>query len=97
MEALRKVDRYGVQSGRQYQGFKMLPSGAMTQGAIDDAVRVLSEYGPMVLPLTVEGARQAARVARSRTHPDVRDGQDREFLEVQAAVESLALFFGVPL
>lgn len=33
MEALRAVDRYGVQQGRQYQGFKALPGGSAASSA----------------------------------------------------------------
>lgn len=104
MEALRKVERYGGVSGRQYQGFKALPSGASvpaparpSESAIADAIRVLKEYTVEIRPLTVEHARLMVRTARARTHPDLRNGSDRDFLDVQHAAESLSLYFGVAL
>lgn len=49
LEALRKVDRYGITSrGEQYTGWAQLPSGIETPAArmtVDDAWRFLAEHG----------------------------------------------------
>jgi len=49
LEALRKVDRYGItKRGEQYAGFKALPSGATPMPSamtVDEAARVLAELG----------------------------------------------------
>lgn len=88
LEALRKVDRYGItRRGEQYAGFKALPSGATPMPAgpdamtVDEAARVLARAGNLLS----EGAAQTVldpvtrsivwRDAVKRHHPDV--GGDR--------------------
>lgn len=70
LEALRKVDRYGMTSrGEQYTGWKALPSGEATLR--DRGEELIREYG-------------GERAALMATHPD-RGGDPEEFAAVQAA------------
>ncbi|RBY82696.1 molecular chaperone DnaJ [Blastococcus sp. TF02A-26] len=83
LEALRKVDRYGItRRGEQYAGWKALPSGggdaipmpaaAMT---VDAAARFVAEHADGVtaddvLGEWLTGRSSAYRVAARRLHPD---------------------------
>lgn len=70
LEALRKVDRYGMTSrGEQYAGWKALPAG---DGPSAERGREL---------IRVHGGVREALMA---THPD-RGGEARDFADVQAA------------
>lgn len=74
MEALRKVDRYGVtKRGEQYTGWKALPSGSVDEHGIPDAATAreyLDErYGGSI------------RRALMESHPD-RGGDREEFQKV---------------
>lgn len=70
LEALRKVDRYGMTSrGEQYTGWKALPSG---EGVLRDrGAELIRRHG---------GIREALKA----THPD-HGGDPAEFAAVQAA------------
>lgn len=69
LEALRKVDRYGIgRRGEQYQGWKQLPSGEAS--LIDRGRELIDEHGSM-------------REALMATHPD-RGGNAEDFRAVQA-------------
>ena len=83
LEALRKVDRYGIaRAGEQYRGWKAIPAST---GA-SDAVSVLASVagisreaaGRACLPGT-ESARSLYRTALKLAHPD--HGGSRELLE----------------
>lgn len=78
MEALRKVDRYGVtKSGEQYTGWRAIPqSTSQIFHSRDDAERFLSEHG---------GYRNAARVF----HPDNPDTGDAEMMTKLNAAREL--------
>ena len=106
MEALRAVDRYGVQQGRQYQGFKALPGGSAASSAPSvvmtavQAAELLQIACGRDLPYataTVLGDFAAAvgvvRLARARTHPDA-GGSTEEFQQVQDAAAVLSRHFG---
>lgn len=70
LEALRKVDRYGVtKRGEQYRGFRALPSGSGPDPARGRTL--ITKHG---------GVRQALRA----THPD-HGGDAADFADVQAA------------
>lgn len=71
LEALRKVDRYGMTSrGEQYAGWKALPSGSM-DGNADRGRELIRQHG-------------SVRAALNATHPD-HGGSDADFRDVQAA------------
>lgn len=82
MNALRKVDRYGIsQNGQQYTGWKALGSGIAMPAAqmtLDEAARILHEAAiPESYEVPVEillrdpdTVRLAYRAAAKRLHPD---------------------------
>lgn len=80
MEALRKVDRYGVSKrGEQYSGWKQLPSSTDPADAIvtrEQAEALLAHYGGVT-------------AAVKATHPDT-GGNETEFRKVMRAKEILA-------
>jgi hypothetical protein len=89
LEALRKVERYGIaKSGEQYKGYLALP--ATPSG--ESARRRLAEYaglGTADHPLDVRLAVQDIyREAMRRTHPD-RGGDADAFNEVQRIWKSI--------
>lgn len=79
LEALRKVERYGIgKRGEQYQGWRQLTAGpVMTR---EEAQELLDGYG-------------GHRKALMATHPDTREegATDEDFERVQAARETLGL------
>jgi hypothetical protein len=97
LEALRKVQRYGItHSGEQYTGFRALeaPSGL----TIDDAARTLAAFTDDEMKfedlLTEVGAlgkewtRAAYRTAAKRRHPDV-GGSHSDWLRLEQAYRLL--------
>jgi hypothetical protein len=90
LEALRKVDRYGVtKSGEQYKGFKALPpasptidSDAMT--AAEFVCRHASSNGWTGTARSILAHRdeytKAYRSAAHQTHPDLKNGNAAEFV-----------------
>ena len=71
LEALRKVDRYGITSkGEQYTGWKALPAGGDEERA-QRGRRLIEQHG-------------SVRAAEKATHPDV-GGNSDDFAAVQAA------------
>lgn len=86
MEALRKVDRYGVtKRGEQYTGWKALPSGsglAPSGMTTDRALHIIREEAgvdnsiPGVILTEKVGMREVLRSAKAHAHPD-RNGGDR--------------------
>lgn len=73
LEALRKVDRYGVtRRGEQYRGFLELESGGQRPMGVDGAIRALLTvlgYGEEVRTSDVE-LMQLVRRAKRYAHPD---------------------------
>lgn len=86
MEALRKMDRYGVtKDGQQYTGWKALnpgPSGLMSEAAAGELLRA---YAPGGTDLRV-----AYKHAARKTHPDA-GGNYNDFHRVQKAAAVLGL------
>ena len=73
LEALRKVDRYGItKRGEQYTGWKALPAGGNQQRA-QRGRQLIAEHG-------------SVRAAQRATHPDV-GGDADDFAAIQAAVD----------
>lgn len=74
LEALRKVDRYGMTSrGEQYAGWKALPSGS-GDGSADRGLHLIREAGSL-------------RNALKAAHPD-HGGSVVDFRDIQAAREA---------
>jgi hypothetical protein len=101
LEALRKVDRYGItQSAEQYTGFRALPAPSLSSGVMtqEQAAAFLIEHGAFAgAQWTVEQVihepqsmdalyRQAAK----RLHPD-QGGSDEMFMRLQEARQAVAL------
>lgn len=74
LEALRKVDRYGIaKRGEQYRGWKALSAGGPSPARGEDLIR---EHG-------------SVKAALHATHPD-KGGDPQDFAAVQAARETRA-------
>lgn len=101
MEALRKVDRYGVtRSGEQYKGWLALPESGGLQSD-EDAARTLCRYAQTD---TVTGVLKDADVAKAAyraacrfTHSDTRadDVTDADFGKVQTAWQRIKMRHGL--
>lgn len=100
LEALRKVDRYGVtRRGEQYTGWKQLPpAGGMTTMTAEVAARlvaVLGSTGTALDVLTDAGVYRAAyRSAARAAHPDS-GGSVEAFQNLQAARAILDRHHGI--
>lgn len=92
LEALRKVDRYGVtKRGEQYRGFLALEATAAPAGFVtaDDARMFLVETGGLaVVHGDREGLARALRAAQRRAHPDT-GGDAATFQRVSLAEAKL--------
>lgn len=99
LEALRKVDRYGItKRGEQYTGWKALPAGVEAVMSAEEAARVVAAEagGALAWPLVLnEPARatEAYRAAVKRVHPDV-GGTTKQFLRLQEAKRVLDTYHG---
>lgn len=96
LEALRKVDRYGIgDTGQQYTGWQQLPPGGTTPAqalSVADAERVLREQAGTGEPgdrTDLGTLPQAYRRAVAATHPDRPGGSREAFDAVQAAADVL--------
>lgn len=100
LEALRKIDRYGVTSrGEQYQGFKQLPPGSEApreKMTVREAAAFINKIFPGVSADVIVSARSwaetALREAQKQLHPDAGGSHD-EFVRLQQAGEVLAEHF----
>lgn len=103
LEALRKVDRYGVTAhGEQYRGWRALPATTGPTMTATRAAELLAKHaypsdrpdGHVPNALRAAGAaRRMALAAVKHTHPDA--GGDREAFEaVQTARRVLTAHFG---
>lgn len=90
LEALRRVDRYGiVKRGEQYAGWKQIE--AKGQSTDDARSFLLSIIGNLVHDLPDIEDRSIVREARRQAHPDSPDGDHETFLAVQHAAETLGI------
>ncbi len=93
LEALRKVDRYGVtKRGEQYRGFLALEATAAPSGyaTAEDAlgfIRAMSGERPEQSDLA--GVQRALRLAKRNTHPDTAGGTADAFQRVSLAEAKL--------
>ena len=86
LEALRKVDRYGISDhGQQYAGWAALPSAG---GSTDVAATIIAEAAHMPLDAVLADPKGAVRQAQIRTHPD-RGGNADDFQRVTEAADVL--------
>lgn len=98
LEALRKVDRYGVtKRGEQYTGWKALPATTHATLSVEGAAIELFNFSgvPTREILTDrEHARRALRIAVSRTHPDRNKRNRTDYDRVDAARSVLTAHHG---
>ena len=97
LEALRKVDRYGVSKrGEQYSGFGQLPPAGGSSAEMDlqtaaeiivDAAQV--EIAPQHITTNLSTYRSVRREALRYTHPDSFNGQEERFKIVNRATAVL--------
>ena len=86
MEALRKVDRYGiVRHGEQYRGFAALTAGG--PGRPEEIIARESGLSPEEV---AADTKRAVRMAARSAHPDAGGSHDR-FVAVQQAAKALGL------
>lgn len=93
LEALRRVDRYGVtQSGQQYRGWQAIESApAEPDMNAEQLVSVLGAAAGLATPVFDTSAVNLARIyrtAKANTHPD-RGGDRADWDRVQKAAEQL--------
>lgn len=103
LEALRKVDRYGItKRGEQYAGWKALPSSAAGEPVmdVDLAWSTLGSYSAtgddrtiaqLRVHATNDELRAMHRRARGRWHPDKNDGDRTMWNQVEEAARVLGL------
>lgn len=100
LEALRRVDRYGItERGEQYTGFKALGAGQAMPAShmtVDEAWSILGSYQPRNISdlrasHTDDELRAAFRRARAANHPDRRDGDRALWDQVETAAKVLGL------
>lgn len=99
LEALRMVDRYGVQQGKQYTGFKAIPASTEPTLSTDAAatlIESITEIPARAIRSHWNDARLAVRSAVARSHPDA-GGSDEQFHRVQRAKKVLEAHHGQTL
>jgi hypothetical protein len=94
LEALRKIDRYGVKSGSQYAGFKALPAAdfavEMTPELAADFIAKAAGMGNVpaiatsIIQNTVFGE-SVYKTAAKLLHPDRKGGSGEEFKKLESA------------
>jgi hypothetical protein len=101
LESLRRVDRYGITSAsEQYAGFKALPSNTAPTLTTAEAAGILEAYSnvpALQIHREVASAKEAARTAVFRTHPDRNNGDRVQFDRVDLARKVLSSHHGVSL
>ena len=92
LEALRKVDRYGItKRGEQYKGWKQLPAGTDAIIDVHDAAEFISKHSgftPLDILTNEELCKRAYREAALVLHPD-KGGDKNMFLLLQKAKQLL--------
>jgi len=99
LEALRKVDRYGVtKRGEQYKGWKALPAPSGEPTTPELAARVIGRTDPDPARILTDStyAKRIVRAALKKHHPD-QGGDAAQFHRVQQARRILSDYHGVSL
>jgi len=88
LEALRKVDRYGVtRHGEQYRGWKALPASTAAPITAEQAATLVAGYSGEDATKVLQSEtvrKRAVRRAQAATHPDI-GGDAERFQAVQTA------------
>lgn len=99
LEALRKVERYGVtRRGEQYAGWKALPASTTAPPSFDEAVATIAGYGQSTkqdIRRDSFVAQRAIREALAGSHPDRAGGSADAFHKVQMARAVIAKHHGL--
>lgn len=101
LEALRRVDRYGVtKRGEQYTGWRQLPSGIVTAMSVEQAAELMCRLaGNPCIPRDLIGVpanvQLVYREAAKRTHPDLNPNGEADFKLLQEAKRVLDAHHGV--
>ncbi len=99
LEALRKVDRYGVTThGEQYTGWRALPASVNGDGfeSVGEAAEFIAQHSDedaVQIGGLLTVFRCAYRQAARKLHPDVNNGQDADFKKLQKAREMIVAMF----
>lgn len=94
LEALRKVDRYGItQHGEQYKGWTRLPppsngSHAEPEMTREDAIDFIAKYAGVRSSSVAQEWQQWYRIAARKLHPDS-GGSHEDFVRLQKARDIL--------
>lgn len=101
LEALRKVDRYGItRRGEQYTGWKALPASTAPTMGVEAAGYTLAANSDVAYEQIVghpAQAKAALRAARAATHPDRNSGNRDDWDDVETARSVLSSHHGVSL
>lgn len=91
LEALRKIDRYGVtQTGQQYRGWQAIEATpAALRFSVGSAIEFLAGMADMPEPASRDGIAAVYRKARAKTHPDRNAGLRTLWDQVEAAAAVL--------
>lgn len=92
LEALRKVQRYGIaESGQQYTGWKALGTGSEAPQEVTPERVILFHAGIAETSwrtLHIDQRRHAVKMAKRKAHPDA-GGSDEAFIAVSQAAATL--------
>lgn len=95
LEALRRVDRYGItKRGEQYAGFRAIEAAPREEVAEDQALEVIARWGESTVEVLSDDTialAQAAQRARRRSHPDLNGGDHSGWYEVENAMKVLGV------
>lgn len=87
LEALRKIDRYGVtQTGQQYTGWLAIEA---PKASAKDLIDFLARVADMPPPSSPDGITLAYRKARANAHPDRNAGDREQWDAVERAADQL--------
>lgn len=91
MEALRRVERYGIASrGEQYRGYRQLESGEVKL-TTEQAMEVLREHAGRPFASHAHPVADLWRAAKANTHPDRNGGMRGPWDDVERAAKTLGL------
>ena len=99
LEALRKVDRYGItKRGEQYTGWKQLSDGSQESFDVNSSAGFIAQYSESTtigeIKAHREVYRKAYRQAAMKLHPD-KGGAQEDFWLLQKAKSVLDAHFGI--
>lgn len=95
LEALRKVDRYGItKNAEQYAGWKAIGSGVATASNMtpDEAREILCDYSLLNMDVARgEPIDRLLKLARRNSHPDRNNGDRHKWNGVENAARTLGV------